>query len=194
MENYFLIHRWTPEESLLAFSTNSELRTLHCTFGHPFMTTLDMLLGGAGGPNFDVKITKSLEKIKKYSKICTKLTSSCQRFKLSVGLEELRFNRQVQADTMFKDERPVIHIFDVVTHFCAASYPLERYTMKLEKIIQNMWSLMSLDLTEYLVLDQGSAYTSTKLRGIVESVGPCLDEAPIGTTGAISVVDRYYAP
>lgn len=38
---------------------------------------------------------------------------------------------------------------------------------------------------DYFVIDQGSAYTLTEMRGIVEAFETCLYEAPIETPGAI---------
>lgn len=55
MENYFLIHRWKPEDKSFAFYTEKELRTLHPTFGHLSVKTLDMLLRRANWPSFDRK-------------------------------------------------------------------------------------------------------------------------------------------
>lgn len=80
MENYFLMHRWTPEESTFPFFTEIELMTLHRTLWKLSVRALDMLLRRANGLNIDLKITKSLEKIKEDYKIC-KLASRLQKFK-----------------------------------------------------------------------------------------------------------------
>lgn len=144
MENYFLIHKWTREDSCFSFYNKIELRTLHRKFRQPFMRALHMLLRRANRPSFDLKITESLEKIKEHRKICNKLASSPRRFRLSVGSEELRFNHRVQLYTKFTEGRPVIDMVDKATHFCASSFLLNQPTKKVWETILNMWSLVYL--------------------------------------------------
>lgn len=153
-----------------------------------------MHLWRANGPNFDLKITRSLEKIKDERKICSKLDSSPRRFKLSVASEELRFNHRVQGDTIFIDGRPVIDMVDEATHFCAVSFLHNLSTKELWKTIQNKWSLVYPGLSDYLVVYQGTVKTSTEMKEIVAALGTCIDEAPIETPRAIGVFERYHAP
>lgn len=54
--------------------------------------------------------------------MCKKIDSAPLRFKLTMGSEERRFNHRVQVGTMFIDGRPVIHMVDEESHFCAAAF------------------------------------------------------------------------
>lgn len=47
---------------------------------------------------------------------------------------------------------------------------------------------------DHLIADEGSAYNSTEMKGIVEVFETCLDEALVETPGAIGVVNGYHAP
>lgn len=122
MENYFLTHRWRPDDKCFAFYTEMELRTLHHTFGHPSIKALEMLLGPTNDSLFDGRTTQSLENIREDCRMGTEFGSTPRRFKLAVGLEELRFTQRVEVDIVFSNNRLVIHMVDGATHFCAASF------------------------------------------------------------------------
>lgn len=47
---------------------------------------------------------------------------------------------------------------------------------------------------DYLLVDHGSAYSSTEVRGILEDFGTCLDKAQIEAPKAIGVVQRHHTP
>lgn len=47
---------------------------------------------------------------------------------------------------------------------------------------------------DHLLVNQGTAYTSTKFKGSLEAFGVRLKEVPIETPSAIGIVDRYHAP
>lgn len=45
-----------------------------------------------------------------------------RRFKLTADANKFRFNQTLQADTMFLNNRPVLHIVDLSTHFRAEMF------------------------------------------------------------------------
>lgn len=64
MENYFLIHRWSPNDIPYASYTESELQTLHRSFGHTSARALNSLLGRSSEAKIDKKVIDASEKIK----------------------------------------------------------------------------------------------------------------------------------
>lgn len=122
MDNFFLIHRWYPEDMPYVLYTEEELRTLHQIFGHPSVRALQMFSERAIGSKMERNTVKSLEKMKKNCTVCKKTSIAPRRFKLIVGTAGLKFNHRVQVDAMFIHGIPVIHILDEVKHFCVAFF------------------------------------------------------------------------
>lgn len=120
--------------------------------------------------------------------------ASPQRFKLTVGMEDLRFNYSVQVDTMFLHGLPVFHMVDAATHFCAASFLRTQATSYIWKKIQIICTLVYLGPPDYLNVDQGSSYVSKEMISNLEESGTKLKEAPVENPGTIGVFERYYAP
>lgn len=95
---------------------------------------------------------------------------------------------------MFIGGRLVFHMVDEATHFCAVSFMRNRATKEIWNMIQHMCCLVYMVPPEFLVLDQGSVYTSNGMKEDFEAFGAHPDEAPIETPGAIGTVERYHAP
>lgn len=118
-ENYFLMHRWSLGDFPYAFYTEQKLRTLHRNFGHLSVSAPQILLENAIGAKLEKNIVETIEKMKEDSIVRKKTCIARSRFKLTAGTSELRFNRQVQIDTMFFHGCPVLHMVDKETHFSA---------------------------------------------------------------------------
>lgn len=131
--------------------------------------------------------------MKENCRICKEVSSEPRQFKLAARTHELRFNHRVQVDTMYIGGRPAIHMVDEATHFCSASFLHRRSTKNIWKSIRQMWYLVYLGRSDYLAVDQGSAYSSKELRVSAEAFGMHLREAPIKTPGAIQTAEMYYA-
>lgn len=57
-----------------------------------------------------------------------------------------------------------------------------------------MWSVVYLGPSDYLAVDQESAYTSKEMREFVEGFGIRLDKATIERPDRIGVVEKYHVP
>lgn len=53
MRNFFLIHRWYPEDMLYAFYTDEVFQTLQRIFEHPSVRALQILLKMANGSKME---------------------------------------------------------------------------------------------------------------------------------------------
>lgn len=98
-----------------------------------------------------------------------------RRFKLTVGTEELRFN-QIQIETVFIDERPVLHMVHKGIHFSVASFLKSQTTQEIWRMLLQLWSLLYLGPPDFSVVDQGSNYTSKEMRENLDAEGFGLKE------------------
>lgn len=95
---------------------------------------------------------------------------------------------------MFINDPAVLHTVDEATYFCAAAFLQKQSTSEFWKIVRNMWSLVRLGLTYYIIIDQGSAFTPKEMKDSLEAFLVRLDEATIETPGTIGIVGIYHAP
>lgn len=141
-----------------------------------------------------------LDKEKKAS--ISKLDESCdtfkinaptpRRFKLTVGAYGLRFNEEVQIDSILLQNRPVLHMVHNTTQFCSAALLQSQSTQKIWKIILSQWISVYSGPPDYLAVDQGSGFISRKIHQNTEDAGIKQREAPIKTSGAMGTVQRYH--
>lgn len=193
-DNFFLIHNWTPNDVPYSLYTEGELRKIHKVFGHPSVTAASGLIKRALGGNLDTKTRRIIEIISDECHICKRNAQAPRRFKMTVGTDDLSFNHNIQVDTMFLNNRPVIHMVDLATHFCAAGFLKNQSAKEVWKSIQRLWNWVYLGPPDHITVDQGSNYTSKEFRGCIESSGVKLEEAPIENPGSIGTVERYHAP
>ncbi len=71
MESYFLVHRWNRSEMAYSLYTETELRKLHRTFGHPSVSALINILRRARPNEMTTDVKKVIEEISK--NVCTVL-------------------------------------------------------------------------------------------------------------------------
>lgn len=193
MENYFLIHRWSKGNMPFVLLTEVELRKIHSAFGHPSVAAMGNLLKRAG----DDLSSETQESIKRLTETffpCKRNSKRPRRFKLSVGTEDLCFNHSVQVDTMFLEGKLVLHLVDEATHFTAAGFLPDQSTETVWRTIQRLWICTYLGPPDYLLIEQGSDYTSKKMRENAEGSVISLVEAPIESPTSIGLVERYHAP
>lgn len=194
LENYFLVYRWGFKDMTYTLFTEQELLKIHKVFGHPSVGATQRMLRRAKGEALDKKTRGAIAKITEDCKICKTHAAKPRRFKLTIGADGLKFNCRVQVDTMFIRGRPVIHMVDMATHFSAAAFLRNQSSSEVWKAIQGLWNLVYMGPPDFLMVDQGTNYTSQELRGNLDAHGITLQEAPIETPGAIGTVERYHAP
>lgn len=194
MENFFLIHRWRPEDLTCLLYTKDELRRINRNFGlRSVRATIGMMKRAQDGV-LSRRDHRMLRAIAAQCKTCARHAASPRRFKLTVQTDDLRFNHTVYLDTIFIDRKPVLNIVDLATHFCADGFLRAQKTKEIWRQIQQLWSLTYAGPPDYLFIDQGSAYVSAEMRKTVSAAVTELMEAPVETPGRIGVVERYHAP
>lgn len=90
---------------------------------------------------------------------------------MTIFKEELRFNYELQADTMFIAGRPVIHIVDVWTHIYAGEFLRSQSTLGLRPMLCNLWMYVYLGSSDFMGAEQGSSYVSNEMRTNTEMSG-----------------------
>lgn len=73
MENYFLIHKCTPEDAPYVFHTKWKLRKFHRTLSHPLVNALNPLVRRANNMNLNAKVRRELEKTGENWKTCKEI-------------------------------------------------------------------------------------------------------------------------
>lgn len=74
------------------------------------------------------------------------------------------------------------------TNYTAASYVPSQSTAGTWKVIRELWMQTYSGPPDFLVVDQGSAYTSEEMRKNSEASGIRMKEAPIESPGTLGVV------
>lgn len=158
------------------------------------MIALQSLSERANGTKILGHIIDSSNNIKGDCRLCQREPTASQIFRLTVDTARLKSNHPVQVDTIFTQGRQVIHLVDEATHFCAASFFRNQSTKKIWGRIQHTQSLVVLGPPDFLVVDQGTAYTSKGMKDSLEIQGVQLVEELIETPSAIGTVERYHDP
>lgn len=101
---------------------------------------------------------EAISRIVEGCKICKMNAENPRLFQLTVCASYIQFNHTIQVDTMFIGGKPLLHMFDVATHFCSASFSLSQSMGEIWRSIQQLLSLVYLCPPDYLNLDHGSNY------------------------------------
>jgi len=195
LENYFLIHRWKPEDVSYSMYTEDELRKLHRSFGHPTVSAFKKVLKAARPDEMNSEVKEWISTITAACSSCAKYGSKPRRFKITVGTDDLRFNQTVAVDIMYiTQKKPVLHIVDEATHFNAACFLTKVSSEKVWKAFMNCWTRTYLGPPDHLRIDQGSQFVSAEFLSNAESDGIKILEAPIESPMTMSHVERYHGP
>lgn len=122
MINYSIIHIWLPHEWPYALYTELELRKIHRNFGYPSVRATEGLPRRAAGANVYLEIRKPINKISEDCRICKLNSGATRRIKMTIGADKLCFKLSVQIDKMFLAGRDVLHMVNLETNFCAATF------------------------------------------------------------------------
>lgn len=140
--------------------TETELLSIHRTFGHPSVKATTSLLKRAEGVNLDTKTRRAIQKISAVCKTCQNHAPVPRIFKLTVGISGLRFNHSVQMDTLLIHSKPALHMEDVATHFSAATFLRSQSTRDIWKAVLMNCVYVYAGPPDAIIVDQRSAYIS----------------------------------
>lgn len=138
------------------FYSTAQLRKLHRQFAHPSAGKLYNLLERAGIEAVDTSTLEQLEQIVARCEPCQRIKNAPLRFRVSMGLEDIRFNARAYMDIMYIDGRPVLHIVDEATRFSAARSLTKISTENVWESILLRWSSVYTGLPQNIMVDEGS--------------------------------------
>ena len=194
MENYFLIHRWEPNEMSFVLYTEQELRKLHRTFGHPSVSAFMKVLRSARPDEMTKEVKDWITDITRSCVTCQTYASKPKRFKITVGTDDLRFNHIVAVDIMYISKKPVLHVVDEATHFSAALFLTKVSSNHVWKAFLKCWSRVYMGPPDHMRVDQGSQFISKEFLDDCEAEGIMVLPAPVESPSTMSHVERYHAP
>ncbi len=192
LESYFLVHKWNYGDVAYTLYTETELKKLHRSFGHPSVSALVNVLRRARPSEMTKSVQDTLAEISKACVQCATLGSRPKRFKLTAGANDLQFNHIVAVDIMYLLKKPVLHIVDEATHFCTAMFLSKISTEKVWKTIMRCWNRVYLGPSDFLGVDQGSQFVSRDFLENGEADGISALQAPIESPTTMSHVERYH--
>lgn len=154
MVNCFLVQECEPEDIPFVYYKESEVRTIHRTFGHASIKSTDDLLRRANKEDLERATKEAIGNISQECGVGKFLSAAPRRFKLTVGNNDLRFNHAVQGNTMFIHNQPVLQKVGTAITFCAASVLRSQSATDIWNTILLQWSLVFVHPPEYLMVGQ----------------------------------------
>lgn len=130
--------------------TTNELHHINRSFGHPSLKATAELLKNAKWGSLQNETKVSLKEIEMECTPSRHTRTKSRNFKLAIRSKAIKFNHHLRVDTMFIDERPVVHIVDESTHFPAARFIQNQNTSTIRKSIQQMWYLTYIRLLDHI--------------------------------------------
>lgn len=124
------------------------------------MKSTEDFLRRAKGSEIGRDVRDMIKKIADGCDACKEYPPTPRRFKLTIGTKGLRFNHDVKVDTMFLQNRPVLHMVDMATHFCSSKFLRTQSTPDIWKSMLSKWMLMYAGQPGHLSVDRGSAFKS----------------------------------
>ena len=70
----------------------------------------------------NMKVRQTIESLTKSCTTCFENAAKPQRFKFTVGTDDLRFNHIVAVDVMYINNRPLLHVIDEATQYASAMF------------------------------------------------------------------------
>lgn len=95
---------------------------------------------------------------------------------------------------MFIEGKPILHIVDEATHFTAATWLDNSTSKEIWKSLLQCWTHIYIGPPYFLRVDQCSNFVSKEFKGLTDTAGIKLVEAPIEYPSTMSHVERYHGP
>ncbi|KAI1002730.1 hypothetical protein K3495_g5472 [Podosphaera aphanis] len=186
-------HPWfflSRKEAAGMFLTETELRRLHCRFGHPATDRLHTLLMRAGHEDVDSSVLKGIEK---FCHSCQMNSQSPRRFKFTLP-EDCEFSYEIIVDVMYLSNRPVLHVVDVATAFQAGKFLPSLSAKETWEVLRFLWIDTYQGPSDIVTHDAGTNFASHEFRNEAKMMGITCKQIPIEAHWSIGKLDRYHAP
>src|ERR1700721_4346368 len=180
-----------PEESIAwNHLTETELRQLHCRFGHPSVRRLLRVLQRAGYESVE---QRAIEHLTKYCHQCQLNGKAPGRFKFTLK-DDHEFNWCIIIDVIYLDSKPVLHVIDESTAFQAAKFLKDMSAKSTWDTLRICWIDVYQGPPDIIVSDAGKNFASEEFRQHATSMGISVKEVPVEAHNSVGKVERYHAP
>lgn len=183
----------TWNESQIFFNRR-ELYKMHRHFHHPSPGKLLSLIKRSNLTNVDANTKQILEEISQSCSTCQTFSSKPQRFKVSLPNEKIIFNREVALDLMWLENKAVLHVVDIDTHFNSAKILSGQTVESVWEAFLECWTTLYTGFPDKIKVDQGSAFTSVRWTRLCDRVGVTVQESGIEHHNALGSGERYHDP
>lgn len=102
--------------------TKEDLRLIHRGFRHASMVTKYQLFNRATTDNLQEGILKERYKIREDYNMCVRNVAKPRRLRIKNSTGRLQFNHRVIVDTIFINNKSMIHLVDESAHFTAVRF------------------------------------------------------------------------
>lgn len=140
------------------------------------------------------EVKNAIEESCKTCTTCAINATKSKRFKVAIGIDDLRFNHTVAVDVMHLMGRAVLNVVDEATHFNGALFLKNQSFQTVGKSLVRCWLRIYLGLPDYLHIDQGTTLISKEFNECAEAEGITVLKAPFESPSTICYVERYHAP
>ncbi len=175
------------------FFTRAQLMKLHGQFAHPTATRLYNILRRAPPEETSAENVGVLDDRTKLCDPCQRIQRGPNRFRVSFGAEDTRFNEIVVMDVMYLDWKPVLHIVDEGTRFSAARFVSDVSTKTIWRTFLECWAAVYTGLPHKILVDQANYFGP-----VFANIG-ALSRVEVQRTGAeahssLGLGERYHEP
>ena len=175
------------------YFTRIQLMKLHKKFAHPSAQKLCNLLKSSRPEDATPETLRILEGLAKRCDPCQRIQNAPNRFCVSFGVENVRFNERLLIDIMYLEGKAVLHIVDEGTRFSAARFVSDVSTMTIWKTVITCWATIYTGLPRKILVDQGSQFSDLFISlGAVSNVEVRL--TGIESHNSLGIGERYHQP
>lgn len=148
---------WPQTEVLF---TRRELKTLHDRFGHPSSKALLNVLELARSNDFEQETKALFEDLTKRCAVCKTFASKPVAFKVSMPVDDIVFNHEVEVDLFWIESSTVLHIIDRGTRYSVAKFVRSQSSEYIWNTIIDIWVTALSGFPNIISHDQGSCFTA----------------------------------
>ena len=174
---------WPNTEVLF---TRSELKQMHKNFSHPSNNALINVLKRARPSDVNSETKKMLEDIVARCKQCQTFRSKPTIFRVSLPMDEIVFNHEIEVDIMWIDGDAIIHIIDRGTRYSVAKYLNPQTAENAWNLIIEFWVSVFNGFPQIIAHDQGPQFTAEYFQDSCAQLGIITKETPTESHNSLS--------
>lgn len=182
--------RWNHSTVLY---TKPELKKLHLQFGHPSNDALLNLLKRATPDKMTPSVKKTLADIVKNCSPCQEYGPSASRFRVTMPMDEIVFNHEIEIDIFWIDGNPVLHIIDRGTRYSVCKYVEKFDGPYLWNLILEFWITVFTGFPSIIAADRQPAFRSTFFKSTCNQLGIHAKITPTESHNSLSICERYHS-